>query len=119
MSSSGLAGDRQPPQHWAPDEHGFRSECECFDDVGSTAEAPVDVHFDSLFDRVDNARERIDGRGCPVESSATMVRDHQGRDSCLSRQAPVFRMDDALDDDGKRRGRANPLEVLPRERRVE
>ncbi len=119
VADAPLAGDAEAVEAGAPDHHRPRAEGAGHDQVGPPADAPVDQDLERVAHRVDRVLEQVEGGGRAVELAAAVVREHQTRETLGRGEAGVLDRTDALQHDGEVGQAAQPVEVPPREARVE
>ena len=111
--------EARPQSGILPASTRLRAEGERRGHVGAAPDAAVEQHLQPVADRVDDVGQRLDRRHRSVELAAAVVRDDDPGGAVLGGQDGVLGVEDALDDDGNRSGRDEPLQVGPVERRVE
>ena len=97
------------------DEHRSCAERQRLQHVRAAPDATVDQQRQIRADRVDDARQRVDGRRDRVEVAAAVVRDEDAGDPLLAREHGVVRIEHALQQHRQLRQRLEPLDVLPGE----
>src|SRR5262249_36544576 len=108
-----LAEGAKTPDIGPPDAYGLRADAQRFDDIGAAPEAAVDDDRDAPVHRLDDFRQRVDGRAAGVLAAGAVVRDDDGIDAVIGGDYRVFPGEDALNDDLHLGGVAQPLEEIP------
>src|SRR5207249_10013250 len=116
---TGRAAGREAPEDRTPDEHGARAERERLQDVRPAPDAAIDQDLDPTRDLVEHLGQGVEAGLRPVELAPAMVRDDDGGDTVLDRKMRVLGGHDALEDERKRADRAQPLERVPGEPRLD
>ena len=108
------AGGDRPADERRPCAEGQR-----LDHVGAAPEAAVDVDLAAPSAASTTSGSASSRGGHPVELAAAVVRDPDPVDAVLDREHRVLARHDPLQDERQLRRRPDPLEVAPRERRVD
>src|SRR5882672_3539645 len=88
---------------------------QALDHVGALRESAVDHDLGAAGDRVDDGRQRFDGRLRVIELAPAVVRDPDELDAHFGGAAGIGHRQDALEPDRQLRRLHEPLDVGPRE----
>jgi len=113
------AAHREPPDHRPSDEHRACAEGKGDRHVCAPSDPAVHQHLDPIADGVRHLREGVEGGDGAVELPAAVVGDHDGVAAMLGREDRIVCGEDSLRDHRQLRVLVEPLEVAPREPRVD
>ncbi len=108
-----LAPSAQAIKHGAADIGTPGAQCTGFDHVLAAADAAVHVHLDVLTHGVHDAGQGLDARLRAIELAAAVVADDQGVCTRLHRQAGVFHILNAFEDQLAAPALFDPLHIAP------
>ena len=106
-------------EHGAPNVHTLCAQRFGFKNVLSAANAAIHMHFNVFAHRIDDGRQGVDAGLGAIQLTTTMVGDDEGIRATLHRQASVFDVLNAFQNELAAPELFHPFHIGPIERRVE
>lgn len=116
---SGLTQRAQPVEIGTADHGPARTEGDGLEHVLPGTDAAVEPDLDALAHRLDDRRQRADGRGRTVQLASAMVADDQRIGAGVGGQPRVLGIEDALEHQLAAPAAFDPFDVAPVQPRVE
>src|SRR5262249_53642487 len=92
-----IAECSKAPHVRATEAHGPRTQCECLENIGATAEAAVDQHGNAAVDRCDDLGQHFESAYAGVECATAVVRDDDSIGACFRSENSIFGRKNSLD----------------------
>lgn len=110
---SRLAVHRQSPEDGPADQHSLGAQGQGLDHVRAAADTAIQQYLHLAIHRLDDLRKDFDSSQGRVQVARAVVRHHDAVHTVLRGQGGVLARHQPLEDDGQRRLRLDPVDILP------